>query len=167
MAWVWEVLYHPPLATSTWSILRHWLLTRHNTNHRCGSVMLMTHLWSDLMAQSGYRISSATSIVSGLSSNSLWKHSSTVRFRFWTFWSSRKRQRRSRHVSAAKNKHARIEELLEAAFSMRSVPRLHSEGRRRSELAFSSRYIATTSEQTEGLMGAVVIVIIKVCKSVR
>jgi hypothetical protein len=32
-------------------------LIRHNTNHRCGSGMLMTHPWSGLMAQNGYRIS--------------------------------------------------------------------------------------------------------------
>jgi hypothetical protein len=54
--------YHPSLATSSWSILRNWLLTRHNTNHRSGSGMLMTHLWSGLMAQSSYRIFYTTSI---------------------------------------------------------------------------------------------------------
>jgi hypothetical protein len=32
-------------------------------NHCCGSSMLMTHLWSGLMAQRSYRISLATSIV--------------------------------------------------------------------------------------------------------
>jgi hypothetical protein len=53
----------PSLATSSWSILRNWLLTGHNTNHCCGSGMLMTHLWFSLMIQSGYRISSVTSKV--------------------------------------------------------------------------------------------------------
>jgi hypothetical protein len=32
------------LATSSWNILRNWLLTRRNINHRCGSDMLMIHL---------------------------------------------------------------------------------------------------------------------------
>jgi hypothetical protein len=62
-AWLWGALYHPSLVTYKWSILRHWLFTRHNTNHSCGSSMLMTHLWSGLMAQSSYIISSTTSIV--------------------------------------------------------------------------------------------------------
>jgi hypothetical protein len=90
MAWLWEDLYHPLLATFSWSILRNWLLTKYNTNHPCGSSMLMTHLWPDLMAQSGYRISSTTSIVQGLTSSSLWKQSQTVRFLFWIFCSSGK-----------------------------------------------------------------------------
>jgi hypothetical protein len=63
MAWLWEALCHSLLATSTWRILRNCLLTQHNTNHHCGSGILMTHLWSGLMAQSNYEISSATSIV--------------------------------------------------------------------------------------------------------
>jgi hypothetical protein len=71
-------------------------------------------------------------------------------------------ERQGKHMSTA-----RIEELLDAAFSMLSVPRLHSEGRRRSEFAVNSRYVATTNKQTEGFVGAVVIVIIKVCKTVR
>jgi hypothetical protein len=37
MAWLWEALNHSSLATSSWSILRKWLLTRCNTNHHCGS----------------------------------------------------------------------------------------------------------------------------------
>jgi hypothetical protein len=32
------------LATSTWSILRNWLVTRYNINHCCGSITLLTHL---------------------------------------------------------------------------------------------------------------------------
>jgi hypothetical protein len=75
--------------TFTRSILRKWLLTRHNTNHCCDSGTLMTHLWSGLMAQSSYRISSATSIVSGLPSNSLWKQSQPAQFFLWAFWSSK------------------------------------------------------------------------------
>jgi hypothetical protein len=63
MTRLWEPPYHPSLATSSWSTSRNWLLTRHNTNRHCGSSILMTHLWSDLMVQSGYRTSSATSIV--------------------------------------------------------------------------------------------------------
>jgi hypothetical protein len=51
---------------------------------------------------------------------------------------------------------------LEAEFSALSVPTLHSEDSRRLELTVSSRYIVTTSEQTEAFMGAVVIVIISV-----
>jgi hypothetical protein len=39
---------HPSLATSSWNIVRNWLLTRHNTNHRGGSGMLMINLWSAL-----------------------------------------------------------------------------------------------------------------------
>jgi hypothetical protein len=39
-------------------------LDQRNTNHRCGSGMLMTNLWSGLMARSNYRISSTTSKVS-------------------------------------------------------------------------------------------------------
>jgi hypothetical protein len=42
MAWLWEAFYHPSLATPAWCILRNWLLTQQNTNHRCGSGMLMT-----------------------------------------------------------------------------------------------------------------------------
>jgi hypothetical protein len=57
-----EALYLPSLATSSWSIMRNWLLTQ-----RCGSRIL----WFGLMAHSGYRISSTTSIVQGLSSSSL------------------------------------------------------------------------------------------------
>jgi hypothetical protein len=37
------------------------------------------------------------------------------------------RQRRGKHISATKNKHATIEELFEAVFSMRPLPRLYSE----------------------------------------
>jgi hypothetical protein len=63
MAWLWVTLYHPSLATSSWSILRNWCLTRRNTNHPCGSGMLMIHLWSVPVAQSSYRMFSPTSIV--------------------------------------------------------------------------------------------------------
>jgi hypothetical protein len=35
MAWVWDALYHPSLATSTWRILRNWFLTRYNANCSC------------------------------------------------------------------------------------------------------------------------------------
>jgi hypothetical protein len=37
------------------------------------------------------------------------------------------RQRQGKHVSAATNQHATIEELLEVVFSMRSAPRLCNE----------------------------------------
>jgi hypothetical protein len=37
---------------------------------------------------------------------------------------------RGKHVSATTNKHATIEEILEAVFSMRFKPRLYSEDRR-------------------------------------
>jgi hypothetical protein len=47
MAWLWDAVYHPSLATSTGSILRNCLSTRHNTNHHCSCSML-THLWSGL-----------------------------------------------------------------------------------------------------------------------
>jgi hypothetical protein len=40
------------------------------------------------------------------------------------------RQRRGKHISAEKNRHATIEELLEAVFSAPSVARLYSGGRR-------------------------------------
>jgi hypothetical protein len=63
MAWLWEAPCHPLWATSSWSILRNWLLTWHNINHRCGSGMSMTRLWSGLTVHRGYRISSATSVV--------------------------------------------------------------------------------------------------------
>jgi hypothetical protein len=56
-------LYHPLFATFTWKILRNWLLTQPNTSHRYGCGTLMTHLWSGLMAQTGYTISSTTSTV--------------------------------------------------------------------------------------------------------
>jgi ribosome-interacting GTPase 1 len=39
-------------------------------------------------------------------------------------------QRRGEHVSAATNKHATIEELLETVFSVWSAPRLYSEDKR-------------------------------------
>jgi hypothetical protein len=42
---------HPLLATSTWSILRNWLLTWHNTNHCCGSGMLMKKWFSSESSQ--------------------------------------------------------------------------------------------------------------------
>jgi hypothetical protein len=63
MASLGDALCHQSLATSTLSILRSWLLTRHNANCRYRFGMLMTHLWSGIMAQSGHRISSATSVV--------------------------------------------------------------------------------------------------------
>jgi hypothetical protein len=72
------------------------------------------------------------------------------------------RQWRCKHVSAATNQHATVEELLEALFSVRSVPTLYSEdqreklvrrGRSRQLLVLScivsSRYLAKTSEKTE------------------
>jgi hypothetical protein len=65
-------------------------LTWRNTNHRCGSGMLMDYMRSGLMAQSGYRISSTTSIVLGLPSSLLLKCSQTVLILFWMFWSSGK-----------------------------------------------------------------------------
>jgi hypothetical protein len=40
------------------------------------------------------------------------------------------RQRHSKHVSAVMCNHAKTEELLEAVFSMRSVPRLYKENQR-------------------------------------
>jgi hypothetical protein len=40
-----------------------------SAQHHCGSIMLMLHLWSSLMAQESYRISSATLIAQGLLSN--------------------------------------------------------------------------------------------------
>jgi hypothetical protein len=40
------------------------------------------------------------------------------------------RQRLYKHVSAATDTHAKIDELLKAMFSMRSVRRLYSEGHR-------------------------------------
>jgi hypothetical protein len=39
------------------------LFSQNNTNRRRDSAILMTYLWSGLMAQSGYRITSVTSIV--------------------------------------------------------------------------------------------------------
>jgi hypothetical protein len=63
IAWLWEALYHPSLETSSWSILKNLLLTWHSTHHHRASRMLITHLRSGLMAERGYRISSATSIV--------------------------------------------------------------------------------------------------------
>jgi hypothetical protein len=57
--------YDPSLAISIWSIMRKWLLTVHKTNHHCGTITLMTHLWSGFIAQRSYRISSATLIVQG------------------------------------------------------------------------------------------------------
>jgi hypothetical protein len=56
IALLWEALYYPSLATSTWNILKNWHLTLHNTDHPYGSVTLMTHLWSGLKAKSAYRI---------------------------------------------------------------------------------------------------------------
>jgi hypothetical protein len=63
MAWLWGTLCHPSLATYIWSILRNWLLTRHNINHCCGSITLMTFSWSGVMPQRGYKMSSATTVV--------------------------------------------------------------------------------------------------------
>jgi hypothetical protein len=63
MTLLWESLYHPSLATSSWSILRNWHWTRHNINNCCDSGMIITSLWSDLMVKNGYRISTAISIV--------------------------------------------------------------------------------------------------------
>jgi hypothetical protein len=40
------------------------------------------------------------------------------------------RQRRCKHISAANIQHAIVDELLEAVFSVRSVPRLYSEDQR-------------------------------------
>jgi hypothetical protein len=40
------------------------------------------------------------------------------------------RQRSHKHISAATNKHATIQELLEAVFSLRSDQRLHNENER-------------------------------------
>jgi hypothetical protein len=37
------------------------------------------------------------------------------------------RQRRGKHISAATNKHATTDELMEVAFSIPSLPRLYSE----------------------------------------
>jgi hypothetical protein len=51
------------LAISIWSNMRKWLLTGHKTNHHCGTITLMTHLRSGLIAQCSYIISSATLIV--------------------------------------------------------------------------------------------------------
>jgi hypothetical protein len=62
-AWLWVALYHPSLATSSCSILRNWLLTRHNINHCCGSGTLMTRLWSGPTVHRSYRRSSVTSII--------------------------------------------------------------------------------------------------------
>lgn len=73
LTYLWEALHHPLLATSAWSILRKWLLTQHNTNRCCGSVMWMTHCGQASWPQNGYRIFPATLIVQVLSSNSLWK----------------------------------------------------------------------------------------------
>jgi retron-type reverse transcriptase len=53
----------PIISNIFMSILRNWLLTQHNENYHGGSSTLMTHLWSGLMVQSSYRISSAISIV--------------------------------------------------------------------------------------------------------
>jgi hypothetical protein len=39
-------------------------------------------------------------------------------------------QRRGKHVLSAMSKHARLEELLVAMFSMLSVPRLHGENKK-------------------------------------
>jgi hypothetical protein len=39
-------------------------------------------------------------------------------------------ERSGKHVSAATNQHATKEELLEAVFSIRSVPRIYSEDQR-------------------------------------
>jgi hypothetical protein len=91
------------------------------------------------------------------------------------------RQRRGKHVSAATDADATTED---GVFSMQSVPMLYNEdqlekpesrqsvrGRSRqfSVLSYivSSRYLATTSEQTKDLMCAVVVVIYRVGKSVR
>jgi hypothetical protein len=41
MTFLWEALYHSSLATTSWSVLRNWLLTRHNTHHHCGSGMFV------------------------------------------------------------------------------------------------------------------------------
>jgi hypothetical protein len=61
------------------------------------------------------------------------------------------RQQHGKHVSAAKNQHSTIEELLEVVFSVWSVPRLYSEDQwnklviRRSELAVSSHELHVSS----------------------
>jgi hypothetical protein len=60
IARLWEAFYHLLLATSLQSILRYWVLTRHSINHHCSSVTLVAHLWSGLMAQASYTISTAT-----------------------------------------------------------------------------------------------------------
>jgi hypothetical protein len=52
-------------------------LDPHNINTTMYS-MLVSYLWSGLMAQTGYRISSATSIFEGLPSSSTWKRTQTV-----------------------------------------------------------------------------------------
>jgi hypothetical protein len=85
------------------------------------------------------------------------------------------RQRRGKQVSAATNQPATIEELLGAVFSMCSMWMLYkgdqldmrvsrqSVGGRSRQLAVlccivSSRYLAITSEKTEGFMCALVVV---------
>jgi hypothetical protein len=73
------------------------------------------------------------------------------------------RQRRGKHVYAATNQQATIEDLLEAAFSMRSMPRLYSEDQREKSVGsrsrrlavlsciVSNRYLAMTSEKNRKL----------------
>jgi hypothetical protein len=51
MSWLWEALNHPSLVTSSWSTLRHWPMSRPNTNLRCGSDILAIYLWSSVMVQ--------------------------------------------------------------------------------------------------------------------
>jgi hypothetical protein len=80
------------IGTILLNILRNFLLAQHNIKQRCGSGTLMTRLWSDLMVQSGYSISSATSLVPRLPSRSLQEHSQTTRLTFLMFWSSGKRR---------------------------------------------------------------------------
>jgi hypothetical protein len=88
-------------------------------------------------------------------------------------------------MSAAMNTHATLEELLEVMISMQSVPRLHSEDHqeklasRESEVGVGSHqcrflscivrhcYQASTSEDIENFMCAVVIMIYTACRFVK
>jgi hypothetical protein len=90
----------------------------------------------------------------------------------------------SKHVSAATNKRTTIEDVLEAVFSILSLPILHNKDTAAAQIMLAmasgnlpaaqsvlncivnSHYLSTTIEQKEDLLCALVIVIHRVCKSV-
>jgi hypothetical protein len=72
------------------------------------------------------------------------------------------RQWRDKRVSVATDSDATIEDMV---FSMWSLP--YNDQQQLLSCIVSSHYLATTSEQTEDFMCAVVVVIHRMCKSVR